>query len=201
MRGIVFILTWLFSIAAFAQPDSCSTLKVHFLYGSKPATHYRHEEARYFGGLHGGHVSLESNDSVFSFRHASPVHIFAHRKNRHSRIENIPASTWAADTAGKKYLTVFIPLTPEQCAAFHRIKQQYSAQVPYDYAFFGMRCAASAYDVLSHSGIFKTRSRFGMVVTAFYPKLLRKKVMRLAAGKHYPITLHDGSPRRKWERH
>ncbi len=199
MRFSIVLILSLCTRLCLAQTDTCYLLKVHFLYGSKPGRHYRHEEPRYFGGLHGGHVSFETGDTIFSFHHTDPVHVFAHKENRHSHIEILPLNRWMADTPEKKYITFLIPVTQQQWLLFHHIKSEYTRQTPYDYAFFGMRCASSAYDILSQLGIVKTRTRLGMILFNFYPKALRKKMMHLAQHHHYRYIAHPGDPKRTWE--
>jgi hypothetical protein len=74
-----------------------------------------------------------------------------------------------------------------------------ATKTPYDYAIFGMRCAAASYDVLSKIGLFKEVSNTKNVVTHFYPKLLRKKVLKWANKNNYEVISNDGRPTRKWE--
>lgn len=81
MKHAIFIiaLTVLFHEVTFAQ--NSSSVKVYFLYGSKPARDSRNTESKYFGGIHGGHVSIGIDSSVVGFGPYNGFHIFAHRKN------------------------------------------------------------------------------------------------------------------------
>ncbi|MEI9955698.1 MAG: hypothetical protein WDM90_05170 [Ferruginibacter sp.] len=54
---------------------------------------------------------------------------------------------------------------------------------PYDYAVFGMRCAAATYDMLEKTGVVKKRSRMGKWVTFFYPQLLRRRLFKTCTRK------------------
>src|SRR5690349_15487231 len=61
-------------------------IRVHFLFGSRPARNFRHEEARYFGGVLGGHVGIEGDSNqVLNFVPSGKLHIIAKKKDRHSR--------------------------------------------------------------------------------------------------------------------
>jgi hypothetical protein len=74
-----------------------------------------------------------------------------------------------------------------------------ATKTPYDYAIFGMRCAAASYDVLTKIGLFKEYSNKKNVITHFYPKLLRKKILKWAEQNNYTILSNEGRNSRKWE--
>ncbi len=76
----------------------------------------------------------------------------------------------------------------------------FDKNAPYDYAFLGMRCAASAQDVLGQIGVVKKRKRLKNIYTTFYPKKLRKRLLKQATEKNYKIISHQGRPTRKWEK-
>jgi hypothetical protein len=103
------------------------------------------------------------------------------------------------DTASYKYTTFEIPITNEQYNKLNLIINNYLVKTPYDYAFFGMRCTAAAYDVLSQIGIFKTKTRIRNICSNFYPRLLRRKMFRLAHQKQFKIESHPGRKTRVWE--
>lgn len=184
-----------------SRADSARFLAVHFLYGSKPAKGFRLVEPKLFGGIHGGHVYLQTGDTIFSFRpNHFPVHIFAHRKKRQSRyvIQNL--SDFAADTAGYKVTTIWLPVNDSIETVLYRMRKNYRSQTPYDYAFFGMRCAASAYEVLARAGLVKKHSHFWDICLNFYPKPLRKRLLKRAERNGYKIIRKAGRPSRKWEK-
>jgi hypothetical protein len=183
-----------------AQTDSSHILKVHFLYGSKPKWKYRDTEKKYFGGLHGGHVSLELDGVDYGFEPSKGFHIFAHKKNFKSDYADKAPQTryrYAKDT---KLTTFYIPLTDKEYKDIYDIVLNYCSVTPYDYAFFGMRCAASAQDILGQVGILKYRKRFYNIVTTFYPKMLRKRFFKLAKKRNWTVTKQEGRPTRKWEK-
>lgn len=183
-------------------PDSSKKfVTIHFYYGSKPAKGYKHTESHHFGGIHGGHVFLEIDSTIFSFLPAAyPVHIFAHKRKKQSlyAIEYLPA--FLADTAGCKFTSIRFPVNANQYKTILELKTGYYEETPYDYAFFGMRCAAAAYDVLGQAGVVKKRSNFWNVCFNFYPKPMRKRMIRRAKKEGLLIIQHDGRKSRKWEK-
>ena len=63
-----------------------------------------------------------------------------------------------------------------------------------------MRCAAAAYDVLAQVGVVKKRSKFGNVFANFYPKLMRKRMLRDATEKGLKVVRRQGRASRKWKK-
>jgi hypothetical protein len=201
MRMFMVILLAFCVELIFSQADTTHTMKVVFLYGSKPKFKHRKIEKHYFGGIHGGHVSIQVDDYDYGFEPLSTkgVHIFA-KKKRASRfaarcLNN--QSRYAGDT---KTATIIIPITHKQYSELNKINKCYCDTTPFDYAFFGMRCASTAQDILSQIGIVKKKKRFNNIVTTFYPKKLRKRLFKLAKKNNYTITRTEGRPSRKWER-
>jgi hypothetical protein len=78
--------------------------------------------------------------------------------------------------------------------------ETYSKKSPYDYAVFGMRCAAASYDLLSEIGLFRKISMKNNILTNFYPKLLRKRILKWAKKNNYPVQHHEGRSTRVWEK-
>ncbi len=101
---------------------------------------------------------------------------------------------------GWKYASVYIPLTQKQYDNAQQILTVYISKTPYDYAFIGMRCASSTREILGQLGIMEKKSNFYYVLTTFYPKRLRKKVLKLAKERQYKVIKQDGKTTRKWEK-
>lgn len=175
-------------------------VKVHFLYGSKPARGYEATERKRFGGIMGGHVSLEIQGRIFGFAHRGAFHVFPKRKERHSFFHNTPLKHWAADTTGEQYLTIVIPLTGEQYRQLLKLKASFLKNPPYDYAFFGYRCAASGYQMLASAGVFGSYGNYRTVKKFFYPKKLRNFLVKEALKKNYTMHFRQGKASRKWEK-
>ena len=186
---------------AFAQQDSGRIIKVHFLYGSKPHPKHKDKETKWFGGFHGGHVSIEVDNEVIGFVPSGKLHIFARRKpgKLHSGFAQQDLERFRQDSVLCKYATVHIPVSIDQYSKIRSIHSSYTKKAPYDYAFFGMRCAAATYEILGQLDLVKDKSRFGNIVCHFYPKPLRKKLFRIAKQRGYRTTSQPGRPTRKWE--
>ncbi len=204
-----------FSLFCFIQPlfsqqgDSLNTpskfIKVHFLYGSRPAKKYRGQEAEWFGGILGGHVGIEiDSNRILNFNPKGKFHVFSKKKNRHScyKIHDYESfySILGGNADSMKQLRVCIPINESQLRILDSIKKVYIMETPYDYAFFGYRCGAAAYDILSKLGVVK---RYGFKRTyrkIFYPKKLRKRLIKKAEINGWELERKNGTERRVWER-
>lgn len=180
-------------------------INVHFLYGSKPSKEYRDTERKWFGGRLGGHVGIETHtDSVLNFMRKGKLHLFASSRHRNSRYAIYSTTAfWGIfrthGTAVKK-TTVVVPVTPMQKQKLDSISAIYLKQTPYDYAFFGMRCSAAAYDILAQIGILTPHSHRVTYMKIFYPRKLRKRLLKIAAKNNWEVNVHEGALTRKWER-
>jgi hypothetical protein len=186
------------------QSNDSTTIKVHFLYGSKPAKKYKHQETDWFGGKLGGHVGIETAPNViFDFIPSGDFHVFAHREERHSKFtRHTPSGFWqifGSHADSVKQMTIVIPVSNIQKTQLDSIFKAYTNITPYDYAFWGMRCGAAAYDVLAHVGIVKTYSYRKTYRKIFYPRRLRRRLIALAENKNWTIVRQQGTERRKWE--
>jgi len=196
---VIRLMILLFFISHCAFGQQTDTIRVFFLYGSRPLRGNWHQEPHYFGGFHGGHVSIGIDSVVIGFHHLKGLHLVSCRKHTGGVFQRKKISDFLKDTIAFKYVTFDIPITAAQHDQLLQILKDDMAHTPYDYAFFGMRCAAACYDVLSQIGIFKIKSRIGNISSNFYPKLLRKKMFALAREKHLKITGHPGRKSRNWE--
>jgi len=180
-------------------------LKVHFLYGSKPLKKYKATEQKWFGGMLGGHVGIEGDSgSILNFVPNGRFHWFTRSDNKHSRYTIYSYdrfySVMGGDPDSNKKAIVYIPITQQQKQKFDSISIAYLQVIPYDYALFGMRCAAAAYDILGQLDIFPAYCHSRTWKKILYPKKLRKRVFKKAAANHWKIVRQDGSHRRKWEK-
>ena len=188
----------MFGISSFcaANDSSIYNLKINFLYGSKPAKGFKKTESKYFGGLKGGHVNIESGGRVLDFLPGkNPVLPVRKKPSGGYKLNNIAYKNKDQD----KWVTIIVPLTEEQFIQLQMLFDSLATNTPYDYAIFGMRCAAASYDVLSEIGLFKKLSNKKNISKHFYPKLLRKKVLKWAEKNNYTIIRNEGRPSRKWE--
>ena len=183
----------LFASLSFSQ----DTLKLNFLYGSKPAKGFKSSESKVFGGLKGGHVNIEMNGKVLDFMPGkNPV--FPKNSNPSGGFQLNQAIYW--DTLASKWITIMIPVSNYQMEQVEAIFDNYSQKTPYDYAIFGMRCAAASYDILSEIGLVKKIDNNKNVLKNFYPKLFRKRMLKWAKANGFTILYREGKTSRKWEK-
>ncbi len=197
---LIFNLT--LAIGLFSQEKFY--VQVHFIHGSRPKKEFKNIEKKWRGGILGGHVGLEIEPNrVLDFKSKGKFHWFAHRKNIHSQFSlKTQAEFWGyfgSDSSVLERTTVKIPISQKQKNALDSLAKSYIFQCPYDYAFLGMRCASASYDVLAEAGVFKKRSRFGVIFKNFYPKKLRKRVLRMARENGWVVLKNGGSKRRVWD--
>ena len=194
MRIILTFVSFFLFHCCFAN-DSTYTIKINFLYGSRPAKGYHQQESKLFGGIKGGHVNIEAGGRVLDFTPGNNP-LFPHNKKPSGGFSINQSVSWDGDD---KWKTIIVPVSKDQYLELQKIFDSVAARTPYDYAIFGMRCAAASYDVLSKIGLFKEYPNDKNVITHFYPKLLRKKVLKLAEDNNYTVISNDGRSSRKWE--
>ena len=185
---------------ALAQPDSSYIIKVHFLYGSKPNKGTKGTEMKYFGGKHGGHVSIEVDSVDVGFVPSGGVHIFSQKNNKKAAFADSRTRGLPVYPKGNKTAVFYIPLNRSQYERINAIHRSYLDTTPYDYAFLGMRCASATYDILAQLDLVNRYSRSKTSRKIFYPKILRKKLFVLAKKKGWEVVRQEGRPTRKWEK-
>jgi hypothetical protein len=199
MTGHVFLKICVSSIFLLSNAvcHSQDTVKLLFVYGSKPKVK---QEQKWFGGIHGGHVSVQYQKGFASFVPNGKFHVFRHKKDLHSKFVLESGEQFVYDTSGSRYMIVSVPVTKAQRQTLDSVIAKRLEKSPYDYAFMGMRCASSAYELLSTAGILPSLSQRGMIKKYFYPKKLRKKVLSLAKENHWSTYYRPGRTSRKWEK-
>lgn len=199
MKLVLTIKFLLIFSLAFSQVDSSRFIKVHFLYGSKPKRKYKDTEYKAFGGIHGGHVTIQVDDIDYGFvPTTNRVHIFARKEYKSDFVDN-QLNGQEPYSKENKTVTFIIPITQQQYLDIKRIHKTYCDTSPYDYAFFGMRCASTTQDILGQIAVVKKKKRVGNIVTTFYPKKLRKRLFKLAKKNNYQVIKNEGRLSRKWE--
>ncbi|MCE3281951.1 MAG: hypothetical protein K0Q66_688 [Chitinophagaceae bacterium] len=203
MRFIVLLLGVM--IAANGIGQDSLFLKVHFLYGSKPKKEHRATESRWFGGVLGGHVGIElDSNRILNFVPSGKFHIITKNKKPHSRFAVHSFESFYSILGGvpgdNKKTIIYVPITAEQRMLFDSISKAYQEQTPYDYAFIGMRCGAAAYDILGKLGVLRAFSYGKTYRKIFYPKKLRKRLLKKAESNNWRVVREAGTDRRRWER-
>jgi len=201
-RAYTFLFCFI-TLLSFSQDTTY--LKVHFLYGSKPLYKYRESEPVWFGGILGGHVGIEADSGkIIDFSPSGKFHVFENDYFRRGRFTVKTRerfySTLGGDPDSAKKAIVYIPVSKGQRDQFDSVTTCYLRQTPYDYAFIGMRCSAAAYDVLGKLGIVNPYSRRETYRRIFYPRLLRKRLLKKAVDNKWTVERHPGCSKRKWEK-
>jgi len=191
-------------IGFFFRSYSQDSIKVQFIYGSRPLKKYKLTEKKWFGGMLGGHVGIEGDSGKFySFEIHGKNKIFNGKPDNSIYKIETAEEFWSIMKTKEdsiKTTTVIIPVTEYQKQVFDSITSAYVKQVPYCYAVLGMRCAASTYDILARMGFFPQYSRFKTCIKIFYPRKLRKRLFDKAGKNNWKIIRREGTPKRKWER-
>ena len=201
---IIFICIFSF-LFGLSHAQDTPVLKVHFLYGSKPLKAYKDTEKKWFGGVLGGHVGIEADSNrIINFLPQGAFHVFKKENNRHSAYAEHNTDGFygilGGDPDSVKKAIVYIPVTQQQKLKFDSIAAAYLAQTPYDYALFGMRCGAAAYEILGQLAIVKNYPRKKTAKKIFYPKKLRKRLFKKAVANGWTIIRQEGSAKRRWEK-
>ena len=203
---ILFISIFLLSTTKTLGKDTTYRIKIHFLYGSRPMKEYKRTERKWFGGKLGGHIGIEVDSGrILNFLPAGAVSLYPNSEEPNSNFVLLNEVRFYSILGGHidsmKRMTIEIPINKKQKLLLDKISTKYQKNSPYDYAFFGMRCGSSTYDILSKIGVLK--KKFTQKQTArriFYPRRLRKKLVKLAVANKWQISYVDGTKRRKWER-
>ena len=160
-------------------------------------------EEPWFGGKMGGHVGIEiDSNKILNFVHQGTFHLVSSkRKHSHYIITSKSKfnSILGGDSNKVKTLTILIPVQDDQRSKLDSLSHAYLSDCPYDYAFLGMRCGAASYEVLAQLGILPKYSNSKTSLKVFYPKILRKQLLKKALANGWPIIREKGSDRRIWE--
>ncbi len=195
-----------FSLGIPLHATDSSYIKVHFIYGSKPAKAYKDSEHKWFGGLHGVHVGIEiAENRVLHFGPTTnEIHVFNRSgEDAHGRyFLSDTTAFWSIfnDSISKlKRLSIVIPIDSTQKSQLDSLAKQHLLECPYDYSFFGMRCASTAYDALAKIDLVEEWRRPKTIRKNFYPKRLRLRLLDMACKKNWKLVCFPGTNRRIWE--
>jgi hypothetical protein len=194
----LFLLLIGFFLTFIGISQDTSFVTVHVIYGSKPAAE---GEDKWFGGRWGGHVGLEvAPDKVIHFNPGGKVRAFGRKDQPGTYVQSTVNSfycTFGCDSAREMSVRIPVPESLRQ-----RIDSTGSAFIghePYPYAFFGMRCAAACYHLLSVGDVYKDWRKGKMIRKVFYPRRLRKRLLKSAKKYGWEVKITEGTPRRKWD--
>jgi hypothetical protein len=207
------ILHWFVAVLALtifnihilhANSDSIE-IRVHFLHGSKPKREFKKTEDRWFGGILGGHAGIEYEpNKILNFLPRARFHIFSKKNiiNSHFVIHDTISfyGILGGDPETNKKTIITLKISAKQKEKLDSVAKVYLERSPYDYAFFGMRCGAAAYDVLAQSDIVYKYSFARTWKKFFYPRKTRRRVEYYARKMNFKIVKRAGSSKRKWEK-
>ena len=198
------IIRILFNSGYASQNDSV-LIRVHFLHGSKPKCAFKETEDRWFGGVLGGHAGIEyESNKILNFQPKSRFHLFSNCSIINSKFSIHDTISFYEILGGHhdsvKRTIIYIKISSTQKTKLDSIVKTYTKRSPYDYAFFGMRCGAAAYDVLAQIDVVQKLSFKKTWRRIFYPRCLRRRLEALANINHYKVVKYEGSIRRKWEK-
>jgi len=100
----------------------------------------------------------------------------------------------------KDVTIIAIPISNSIKQKIDSLHQSYFDSTRYDYAFIGMRCAAASYDVLAHAQIVKKKKLSKTAIKNFYPKPLRKRMLKKAKRNSWSVVHQEGCRTRIWEK-
>jgi hypothetical protein len=129
---------------------------------------------------------------------------FLPSKNKHSKYVYNSYADFYEILGGKletnKSLIVHIPINTQQKLRFDSLVKAYTQNTPYDYAFMGFRCGSATYEGLALLDILPSLGAGTTKMRIFYPRLVRKKVIKLARKNNWKMVTQAGSVTRKWEK-
>jgi hypothetical protein len=208
------------------------SIRVLCLYGSIPAKGWQGKEPMHGPNsmlgrmvkLHGGHVTIEyAHDKALSFQ---PVHydglggaghLFSRSKEKNfNACFRIYTEKRSWNVLGNYYNNIdslrravfIIPVTATQQHQLDSLATAYTQHTPYDYAFFGMRCASASYQFLKEAGLvteYKHHIWFNIFTTrdfrnALYKDYVRNRDKDKDKGKGWRLETTRGSLSRQWEK-
>jgi hypothetical protein len=193
---------YLFTTATYHCNNCRDEIRIHFIHGSFPKKNCEDQRIR-VGGLLGGHVEIEVDSLVFGFEfeHPNQIHIFSKEDPAlyNSTFTKKTKAFWLQETEFDKMTSIYIPVSAAQKETLLSKLHRQHLQAPYDYSFFGMRCASSTYEDLVEIGIFSQKSRRQYILNAFYPRLFRNKMWKWANKNNLEVVLKSGIECRVWE--
>jgi len=180
-------------------------ITLHFIHASvykKIASNLSKEAVR----LIGGHIEIQIDEYVYGFetKYKNKIpHIISYeeRKNFNGVFLKKDFLIWLEESKGELITSVKVPVTLKQKQKLIELYEKNLKETPYDYAFFGMRCASSAYQMLGTTGIVPAQeSNTRYIMSSFFPRLFRKMVLSWANYNGFEVSVKEGRIDRYWER-
>ncbi len=152
----------------------------------------------------GGHVGIQlDSNQILNFVHRGSFHIISNKRNKKGFFKLTTQEKFNSILGGNcnqvKTVTILIPVNDQQLRKLDSLAKTYLKESPYDYAFFGVRCAAASYEILSQLDIFDRCSHTTAARKIFYPRLLRKELLKRAGESGWTVIRQPGIDHRIWE--
>lgn len=177
-------------------------LVIHFLHGYIRKRHCEDPKTT-VGGLLGGHIEWEIEDTVYGFQYADRKKIHFYSRKQPAAFGGLftrkSKANWLKETKNDRITSIFIPLGEGQRVRLVDILEAYHRQAPYDYAFLGMRCASATFELMAEIGLLPKKSRRYYILHAFYPRQLRKRLVKWAKKNKFQVLKKEGIESRFWE--
>ena len=188
--------------ASYSGKNHSDKIYIHFMHGSYPKKDCI-DQRKSVGGLLGGHIEIEIEGLVygFEFGNRQKIHVFPRKTPRsfNSKCTVKQKADWLQETKYDRITTIVIPIDASKKRQLIDQFQSDHLQAPYDYAFFGMRCASYTYESMANAGIMTKKPGVAYILNAFYPRQLRKKMLRWAKYNGIGVEYKEGIGCRVWE--
>jgi hypothetical protein len=171
---------------------------VHFIHGSIPKEDCSYQKKR-LGGYLGGHIEIEVNNFVYGFLYDTLPMNYIPKSTFNSKFEKRGFEVWNELIANDKITSIEIPTDKKQTKELEILLNKYWNKAPYDYSFLGQRCASSTAKILSDIGIINKFSNQESIIAFYYPKLLRRTMIKYAEKNNYKIKNKSGIDCHNWE--
>lgn len=191
----------------YSEKDSKTDfIEIYFIHGSLAKSVKKQNKTKNrIGGILGGHLEVLIDGFVYGFepKDKTKVHIFSRKKKEdfNSVFTKKVLEEWRNETKNDHITTVRVPVSEKQKNFLFDSYEICIQECPYDYAFFGMRCGASFYEICAWAQIFPPlKNRTQYILNAFYPRLFRYAVLNWAKRNKFEIKTQKGSGDYLWEK-
>ena len=171
---------------------------VHFIHGSVPQKNCSYKKQR-LGGHLGGHIEIESKGFVYGFLYDTLPINYISKSKFNSKFEKRSVKEWNELVKNDKITTIEIPTSIEESKKLDNLLNIHFSKTPYDYSFFGQRCTSSTAEILSDAGIINKFSNKEAVIAFYYPKLLRRTMLKYADKNKLKVNNKKGIECHDWE--
>jgi hypothetical protein len=178
---------------------------LHCIHGSVSRAWWKKDPRPRVGGLLGGHVVIECGNDICHFDNKKmPTRLWYSDRPDNSFVVVEDVEYWKSRTQNDQITSYVIAVTDAEYQLLGDFIGRFKTgelPTPYNYAFFGYRCYAFAFDILSRVGIVNIKSKFLHILYGFIPPIARKVIGQELSEtkKEYSIKYRKGENIRIWE--